>query len=202
MIFTRNGTVKKLNQTAEDPCPNNTGAGGNGSNHNNVTSGAGGSGGSGNGKGNGGYASSTGTGGYGSGGVSNGNDDGLRNPDQGGDSRNPLVNDNYSKRPYNGDSPLTFNPNNGTINIIVNTNANTQLVDKHSTRYDSRSPYRPDFYSDRTGPGPKFNGLDDDILQCKNNDDCSDVGTHYSCIKRRCIIEHCSDDSECPGGRR
>ena len=42
--FTRNGTVKKLNQTAEDPCPNNTGAGGNGSNHNNVTSGAGGSG--------------------------------------------------------------------------------------------------------------------------------------------------------------
>ena len=42
--FTRNGTVKKLNQTAEDPCPNNTGAGGNGSNHNNNTSGAGGSG--------------------------------------------------------------------------------------------------------------------------------------------------------------
>lgn len=42
--FTRNGTVKKLTQTAEDPCPNNTGAGGNGGNHNNNTSGAGGSG--------------------------------------------------------------------------------------------------------------------------------------------------------------
>jgi hypothetical protein len=42
--FTRNGTVKKLTQTAEDACPNNTGAGGNGGNHNNNTSGAGGSG--------------------------------------------------------------------------------------------------------------------------------------------------------------
>ena len=42
--FTRNGTVKKLTQTAEDACPNNTGAGGNGGNHNNNTSGGGGSG--------------------------------------------------------------------------------------------------------------------------------------------------------------
>jgi hypothetical protein len=42
--FTRNGTVKKLTQTGEDACPNNTGAGGNGGNHNNNTSGAGGSG--------------------------------------------------------------------------------------------------------------------------------------------------------------
>jgi hypothetical protein len=42
--FTRNGTVKKLTQTAEDACPSNSGAGGNGGNHNNNTSGAGGSG--------------------------------------------------------------------------------------------------------------------------------------------------------------
>jgi hypothetical protein len=42
--FTRNGTTKKLTQTAEDACPSNSGAGGNGGNHNNNTSGAGGSG--------------------------------------------------------------------------------------------------------------------------------------------------------------
>ena len=42
--FTQNGTVKKTTQTAEDPCPPNTGHGGNGGNTNNNSSGAGGSG--------------------------------------------------------------------------------------------------------------------------------------------------------------
>lgn len=42
--FTRNGTVKKLTETGEDSCPNNTGAGGNGANHDNENSGGGGSG--------------------------------------------------------------------------------------------------------------------------------------------------------------
>ena len=42
--FTQNGTTKKLTAVGEDPCPANTGAGGNGGNHNNLTSGAGGSG--------------------------------------------------------------------------------------------------------------------------------------------------------------
>jgi len=42
--FTRNGTTKKLTETGEDACPNNTGAGGNGANHDNENSGAGGSG--------------------------------------------------------------------------------------------------------------------------------------------------------------
>ena len=42
--FTRNGTTKKLTETGEDSCPNNTGAGGNGANHDNENSGGGGSG--------------------------------------------------------------------------------------------------------------------------------------------------------------
>ena len=42
--FTQNGTTKQLTAVGEDPCPANTGAGGNGGNHNNLTSGAGGSG--------------------------------------------------------------------------------------------------------------------------------------------------------------
>ena len=42
--FTRNGTTKKLTETGEDACPNNTGAGGNGANHDNENSGGGGSG--------------------------------------------------------------------------------------------------------------------------------------------------------------
>ena len=41
---TQNGTTKKLTETGEDPCPPNTGHGGNGSNHNDENSGAGGSG--------------------------------------------------------------------------------------------------------------------------------------------------------------
>ena len=100
--------------------------------------------------------------------------------------------------PIGGAGPISlFNGSNGAINIIINSNSesNSQWSGGHNHPF-----------VDTGGRGGQGSGvmvdLGYEILQCKINDDCLDVGTHYSCIRQRCIIEHCSSDDECPDRRR